>query len=75
MEKLTAIQQETLDFLISYSKKNLYQPSVQEIADHFGVSVRAICDRLDALTTKGHILERTGKNRCIIINPILIKGR
>ncbi len=58
--ELTDSQRETLAEICRYLDENGYPPTVQELADIFGVSAPSIHDRLNQLIDKGY-LRRTGK--------------
>ncbi len=65
---LTEKQAEVWMFLVNYVEANGYQPSQVEIAEHFGVTKKAIADRLVQLHAKGYIeLPERYKDRCIKI--------
>jgi len=69
MKALTPRQKEVLIF-IRDSLASGEAPSVQEIADHFGLkSTRGVCDHLDALEKKGWIVRDPKKSRSIRLNP------
>jgi len=68
MIELTEKQSKTLQFILSETKKNGYQPSVREMALHFGITARALHHHLQLMEKKGR-LRLTGKARAIeIIN-------
>ena len=60
MRALTSRQQEVLDFLRTYLHDNKFAPSVQNVADHFHISIKGAYDHLQALTKKG-VITRRGK--------------
>jgi repressor LexA len=64
-EELTDRQREVYEYLLAFSRENLYQPSHREIADHFGwSSPNAASEHLTALERKGW-LELGGGNRAV----------
>jgi repressor LexA len=56
-----------LNFIKEYIQHNEYAPTVREIGDHFGMSVKGAQDHLMALMKKGFIKNKHGKSRTIII--------
>ncbi len=70
MRELTQKQQEIFDFILSSLREEGNIPSVREIAAAFGfASTNAVHTHLEALTKKGYISRRPGKNRNIEIAP------
>jgi len=64
--KLTARQQEILDFLQSVHRKSGIMPSTREIQEHFGfASQTATVSHLRALEKKGAIIKRDRKARSL----------
>lgn len=55
MKALTERQQESLRFIRDYSNENSRPPTIREVADHFGVTVKAAQDRITALRKKGFL--------------------
>ena len=51
----TDIQIETLHFIDRFCKENGYSPSIRDIGKEFGISERAVQDRVNALKKKGCI--------------------
>lgn len=66
MEKATKKQLAVLTYIKLCIKSNNYQPTVDEMAQYFKMTVQAICDKLKALEKKGYI-KQTGKARAIEI--------
>lgn len=61
---LTPRQQETLDFILSYTGQAGYPPTLREIAA--GMEIRglhAVRKHLDALVVKGHLVRKKGARR------------
>jgi len=52
MKALTERQQESLRFIRDYTLENSRPPTIREVADHFGVTVKAAQDRITALRKK-----------------------
>ncbi len=71
MKNITARQQEVLSFIADFTKKNVYPPTVREISEHFGISLRAVQDHLAALQKKGFLA--AGKHRSRALR-VLAKG-
>lgn len=67
MRAITDRQQEVLSFISSYTKENGYPPVVREIGEHFGISLRAVQDHLEALMRKGYISLSQNHSRAIKI--------
>lgn len=65
MEKLTRRQSEVYRFIRDFIQKNHYSPSIRDIAEQFGVYVRAAYDHILALEKKGYIVREKGKTRSI----------
>lgn len=65
MKQITERQKEILNFISDYQAENSYPPTVREIGDHFGVSIRAVQDHITALQKKGVITQTQKKSRSI----------
>ena len=59
---MTETQQDTLEFVKRFISENGYSPSFQEIADNYGITVRAAYIRLTPLRGK-HIEWADNKSR------------
>ena len=72
---LTKRQKEILDFIKFYTKKNDYSPTIEEIADHLGVSsVSTVHEHLENLKKKGYLRRQENQPRGIEIlslNPMI----
>jgi repressor LexA len=55
MKEPTRRQKEVLMFISEYSLSHSYPPTIRDIGEHFGISVRAAYDHVDALRKKGKI--------------------
>ena len=55
MKKITERQKEVLTYISNYTEENSYPPTVREISDHFGISLKAIQDHITALQKKGFL--------------------
>jgi SOS-response transcriptional repressor LexA len=60
-EELTSKQQEVWDYLINCIQQNGFQPSMQEMANHFQVDKNAIYMRIKGLIKKGWIKQNDPK--------------
>jgi repressor LexA len=65
MKELTAIQSATVDYIKSFTYSHGFPPSHHEMADHFGVTSRAIFDRLTLIRKKGYIESEPYKARTL----------
>ena len=65
--RFTRIQVDTVDFISSYIGKHGYSPTMQEIADHFGVTKTSIHERIHALIKQGVIANERNKTRSITL--------
>lgn len=65
MKEITERQKEILNFISDYQEENSYPPTVREIGEHFGVSIRAVQDHITALQKKGFITQTQKKSRSI----------
>jgi len=60
MRKLTDRQRQVLSFIADHVKKHSYSPSIREIAEHFGISMKGAHDHIAALRRK-NCLEQNGR--------------
>lgn len=67
MESLTEVQQNTFNFIKKFWEENGYSPSVQEIADNAGISIRAVYDCILLLEKKRYIKHTKYVARSIVI--------
>ena len=65
MKEITARQQQVLDFIKGFTKENSYPPTVREISEHFGISLRAVQDHIIALQKKGQLSQSQKRSRSI----------
>ncbi|MCQ2611517.1 MAG: transcriptional repressor LexA [Treponema sp.] len=65
MKEITSRQKEILNYIADYSNMNSFPPTVREIGEHFGVSIRAVQDHIAALQKKGFISQIQKKSRSI----------
>ena len=74
MKGPTDRQREVLSYIARYIEENVYPPSIREIADHFGFSVKAAHDHIGALKQK-NLLERNGsRSRTLRLSGGLADG-
>jgi len=60
MKKLTDRQKAVLSFIADHIEKHSYPPSIREIAEHFGISMKGAHDHVTALRKK-NCLEQNGR--------------
>ncbi|MCI1207994.1 MAG: transcriptional repressor LexA [Treponema sp.] len=72
MKQITARQKEVLTFISDFSEENAYPPTVREIGEHFGISLRAVQDHVAALQRKGYLSLCQKRSRSM---RVLIDGR
>jgi repressor LexA len=68
-------QAEVLGFIIDYVEEHGFQPTTGDMAEHFGVSVNAIKDRLKQLITKQVITTMPRQERAISIKQVKFTRR
>lgn len=74
MREITERQKEVLTFISNFAEENSYPPTVREISEHFGISLRAVQDHIIALSKKGYISQSQKRSRSIkVINDSEIK--
>ena len=65
MREITDRQKEVLTFIATFTEENVYPPTVREIGDHFGISLRAVQDHIAALQKKGYLSTEQKRSRSI----------
>lgn len=65
MRPITRRQQEVLDFIKDYLARNKYPPTIREISEFFGISVKGAYDHVKALEKKQVIRCDTNRSRAI----------
>ena len=60
MKELTERQKEVLSFIADYINNHAYPPTIREIAEYFGISVKGAHDHVTALRRK-NCLKQSGK--------------
>lgn len=63
MKALTDRQKEVLEFIASFSEENGYPPTVREIGENFGISLRAVQDHIAACQKKGYLSQCQKRSR------------
>jgi repressor LexA len=71
---LTARQNEILRFIVDYIRDNQRPPTIRDIADSFGFTVKGAYDHLLALERKGYIDREVKHSRAITV-MVYPKGR
>ena len=65
MKEITERQKEVLSYISNYTDENSFPPTVREISDHFGITIRAIQDHIIALQKKGYLSPTQKRTRCL----------
>ena len=65
MKGITDRQKEVLTFISSFTEESGYPPTVREISEHFGISIRAVQDHIIALQKKGFLSQAQKRARSI----------
>lgn len=65
MKNLTERQREVLNYISQFTDENVSPPTVREIGEHFGISLRAVQDHISALQKKGFITQTKKRSRSI----------
>ena len=65
MKGITDRQKEVLNFISEYTEANAYPPTVRDIGEHFGISLRAVQDHIAALQKKGYLAQSQKRARSI----------
>ncbi|MCQ2240791.1 transcriptional repressor LexA [Treponema sp.] len=63
MKALTDRQKEVLEFIARFSEDNGYPPTVREIGENFGISLRAVQDHIAACQKKGYLSQCQKRSR------------
>jgi repressor LexA len=69
---LTPRQLEIVKFIRTYAAEHEYAPTMQEIADHLGVSRPTVFEHIEALEARGAITRQRTKSRAIELVPELL---
>ena len=65
MKNLTDRQREVLNYIAQFTDDNVFPPTVREIGEHFGISLRAVQDHVAALQKKGYLSQSQKRSRSI----------
>ncbi len=65
MKNLTDRQRETLEFIANFTEENGFPPTVREISENFGISLRAVQDHIAACQKKGYLSLSQKRSRSI----------
>lgn len=65
MKEITNRQNEVLTFISEFTEANSYPPTVREIGENFGISLRAVQDHIAALQRKGYLSQSQKRSRSI----------
>lgn len=68
MKQITERQKEVLTYISDFTKENNYPPTVREIGEHFGISLRAVQDHIAALQKKGFLSQSQKRARSIVVS-------
>jgi repressor LexA len=63
MKELTARQKEVLTFIAEYIRNHSYPPTIREVAEYFGISVKGAHDHITALRKKGCLKQADKRSR------------
>ena len=63
MKALTDRQKEVLEFIARFSEENGFPPTVRDIGENFGISLRAVQDHIAACQKKGYLAQSQKKSR------------
>lgn len=55
MKEITERQKEVLSYISEYTEEHSFPPTVRELSDYFGITIRAIQDHIMALQKKGYL--------------------
>ena len=68
---LTSLQRETLEEICQHWDQYGYAPSVQELADKFGVAPPSMQDRINQLVSKGYLnrIEKKARSLTVVKRP------
>jgi len=68
---LTRRQHDVVEFIRDYVAENAYAPTMQEIADHLGVSRPTVFEHIEALEARGALTRQALLSRAIELAPEL----
>ena len=67
MKRLTRRQQEILSFIKAFIQEHTFPPTIREVADQFGISVKGGYDHIKAIEKKGCIRCTHNRSRAIVV--------
>ena len=67
MKRLTRRQQEILSFIKAFIQEHAFPPTIREVADQFGISVKGGYDHIKAIEKKGCIRCTHNRSRAIVV--------
>lgn len=68
---MTPRQRQIYQFILDFTRRHTYQPSLRDIGAHFGIaSANGVKCHIESLERKGY-LEQTGKSRALVITDLL----
>ena len=70
MTPLTERQELIFAFIRGYIAEKKYSPSMREIADMFGITIKGAYDHINAIEKKGYISRHRGISRSITITEV-----
>jgi len=71
---LTPRQLEIVKFIRTYIAQHEYAPTMQEIADHLGVSKPTVFEHIEALEARGAIKRQPARSRALELTPQFAAG-
>jgi repressor LexA len=75
MKELTPRQKEVLSFIDYFVREHSYPPTIREIGDHFGISIKGAHDHVIALKKKGALRQEEKRSRTMEVVGTGIKNR
>jgi repressor LexA len=73
--ELSEKQREVLEFLVRFIEENGYQPSLKEMAEFFGITKKALRDRIMQLRAKGYVnVPAERQERCLKLSNLRFKA-
>jgi repressor LexA len=75
MKELTERQKEVLSFIGRFVHEHSYPPTIREIGEHFGISIKGAHDHVIALKKKGALRQREKRSRTMEVVGAESKNR
>jgi repressor LexA len=70
----TEKQKELYDYIVAHVKDKFHMPTIKEMAEHFGISTKAIYDRLTGLKNKGWVyMSKEVKERNVRLTGYIVE--